>query len=92
MENIVERAVLLTAGDKITPDDLPSQFHDPSPEEAGGIAGSSLEQVGRNHIIEVLRSTEGNRAKTATVLRINRTTLWRMMQKLNIQDGDFLTK
>ncbi len=93
LENVVERAVLLTAGDKITPEDLPPQFYDPSPEETGICGtGSTLEQVGRNHIIEILRSTEGNRAKAATALGINRTTLWRMMQKLDIADSDFLPR
>ena len=93
LENVVERAVLLTAGDKIAPEDLPPQFHDPSPEETGICGtGSTLEQVGRNHIIEILRSTEGNRAKAATALGINRTTLWRMMQKLDIADSDFLPR
>jgi len=93
LENVIERAVLLAAGNEITPRSLPSHFHDPSPEDAcGGITGSSLEQVGRNHIIEVLRSTDGNKAKAATVLGINRTTLWRMMQKLKIREGDFLSR
>ena len=93
LENVIERAVLLADGDEINPGHLPRHLQHPPPAEpGGGESDGSLEQVGRNHIIEVLRSTEGNKAKASAILGINRTTLWRMMQKLKIEDGEFLPK
>lgn len=93
LENVIERAVLLADGDEINPGHLPRHLQHPPPAEPGGSeSDGSLEQVGRNHIIEVLRSTEGNKAKASAILGINRTTLWRMMQKLKIEDGEFLPK
>ena len=93
LENVIERAVLLADDDEINPGHLPRHLRHPSPEELGASeSDGSLEQVGRNHIIDVLRSTEGNKAKASAILGINRTTLWRMMQKLKIEDGEFLPK
>ncbi len=93
LENVIERAVLLADDDEINPGHLPRHLRHPPPAEPGGSeSDGSLEQVGRNHIIEVLRSTEGNKAKASAILGINRTTLWRMMQKLKIEDGEFLPK
>lgn len=93
LENVIERAVLLADDDEINPGHLPLHLQHPPPAEPGGSeSDGSLEQVGRNHIIEVLRSTEGNKAKASAILGINRTTLWRMMQKLKIEDGEFLPK
>ena len=93
LENVIERAVLLADDDEINPGHLPRHLQHPPPAEPGGSeSDGSLEQGGRNHIIEVLRSTEGNKAKASAILGINRTTLWRMMQKLKIEDGEFLPK
>ena len=93
LENVIERAVLLADDDEINPGHLPRHLQHPPPAEPGGSeSDGSLEQVGRNHIIEVLRSMEGNKAKASAILGINRTTLWRMMQKLKIEDGEFLPK
>jgi DNA-binding NtrC family response regulator len=44
----------------------------------------TLEEVGRAYIIEVLEKTGGNKVKTSEILGINRTSLWRMMQRLKI--------
>ncbi|MCE5263410.1 MAG: sigma-54 dependent transcriptional regulator [Deltaproteobacteria bacterium] len=93
LENVIERAVLLAEGNEITPANLPRHVHHPPPEDPAACeADGSLEQVGRNHIVDVLRATEGNKAKASAILGINRTTLWRMMQKLKIADGEFLPK
>lgn len=91
LENVIERAVLLTDVREISPANLPPQFHDSLPlDPCNRIPDHSLEQIGRNHIIEVLRSTDGNRAKASSILGINRTTLWRMMQRLKIEEEDLL--
>ncbi|HOG16602.1 MAG: Transcriptional regulatory protein ZraR [Syntrophaceae bacterium PtaU1.Bin231] len=89
LENVMERAALLATGGMIMPEDLPSHFPVLSSEETLVFRSNhSLEQVGRNHIIEVLKSTEGNRTRAAEILGINRTTLWRMMQRLKVEDVD----
>lgn len=93
LENVIERAVLLAEADEILPGNLPRHLQHPhSTETEERESEGSLEQMGRSHIIEVLHSTDGNKAKASAILGINRTTLWRMMQKLKIKDAEFLPK
>lgn len=95
LENVIERASLLETGDRITKEGLPPQLKGvpgstgpdgPSREGAG--AGASLAQVEKDHILNTLRMCGGNKVKASRMLEINRTTLWRMMQKYGIQDSD----
>jgi formate hydrogenlyase transcriptional activator len=83
LENFIERAVILTQGpslraplDEIRQDDL----------EVPG--GSTLEQVERDHILRVLRESDGVITLAATRLGLPRTTLNAMMRKLDISRKD----
>lgn len=86
LENTIERAVVLSQGDKIGLDNL--MYH--------GI-GSSLSllnsSVGRNKTIEevekeyiqiILQSRHGNKSKAAKILGIDRKTLWAKIKKYGI--------
>ena len=44
----------------------------------------TLEEVGRTYIETVLKKTGGNKARASEILGINRTSLWRMIQRLKI--------
>jgi len=46
----------------------------------------TLEEVSRAYIIKVLEMTDGNKAKASEILGINRTSLWRMIQRLGITE------
>jgi DNA-binding protein Fis len=46
--------------------------------------GRSLAEIEAEHIREVLRSTEGNRAKAAKILGINRKTLLEKRKRYRI--------
>ncbi len=90
LENVMERAVLLTEGEVVLPESLPPHMQDLLQRKNDGVSPDlSLERVGRNHIVSVLKAAEGNRAKASQMLGINRTTLWRMMQRLDIADKEF---
>ena len=88
LENVIERAVTLVRGEKITVDDLALQ----SPlstdtmdimSETGGIR-AALAQQERKTIIESLRRCAGNRKQAASNLGISTTTLWRKMKEYQI--------
>lgn len=89
LENVIERATLLETASEITTESLPPQILE-YPFKKDGEDGTddfrTLEQVGRNHVIEILRLSDGNKAKAAEMLGISRTTLWRMMKRLDIKD------
>ncbi len=92
LENVIERATLLETTNEITPESLPPSIMDFFQPKGGAACGSddvvTLEQVGRCHILDILKASGGNKAKAAEMLGINRTTLWRMMKRLNIAIDD----
>jgi DNA-binding NtrC family response regulator len=89
LQNVIERAVLLGKESVIGLDDLPSAV------TAGGvivepISGRSLKQAlespERQIIRDVLESNNWNRNLTADALGINRTTLYKKMKRLGLED------
>ena len=89
--NVVERAVVLSKGDIVTAEDLPESFRRvaptrnafPIPGTCGGLK-SALVAPERQIILNALESNGWNRQKTAAVLGINRTTLYKKMKKYEI--------
>jgi DNA-binding NtrC family response regulator len=93
LQNVVERAVLLGKGDIITPSDLPSQLA-ALPNTTSAIASAAgrslkeaLEQPERQIILDVLEINNWNRNLTADQLGINRTTLYKKMKKLGLDES-----
>jgi formate hydrogenlyase transcriptional activator len=101
LENVLERAVILSRGSEleVAPDVLPevppvvqmqAAALRPAPEEKrpGAPLPQSIEQVERNHILEVLMRTnwriEGA-DRAAALLNLNPSTLRSRMKKLGVQ-------
>jgi len=83
LENFIERAVILSSGSSLR---APlAEIRDGAPESAGG---ATLEEVEREHILRVLRETDGVITTAATRLGLHRTTLNAMMKKLGISRKD----
>jgi DNA-binding NtrC family response regulator len=82
LEHIVERAVILADGDTIEPRHLPGRFHragHPSRDPAEKIM--PLAEMEKRYILEVLETTRGNKSKTAELLGISRSALWRKLKQ-----------
>ena len=58
------------------------------PQKAVGIDTSSLAAVERQHILDVLKSQRGNKARTAVLLGIHRRKLYRLLDRLQISLAD----
>ncbi|WP_144978656.1 sigma-54-dependent transcriptional regulator [Bremerella volcania] len=90
LQNVVERAVLLSKHDEITPDDMPSSIASGAPVSVNRSTGTSLKEAlegpERQIIREVLESNGWNRNETADQLGINRTTLYKKMKKLGLEE------
>jgi two-component system response regulator HydG len=88
LQNWAERAVTLGLFDEIGVDDLPEKIrdHPPAPARADGGPPLTLEEVERRHVLSVLRSTGGNRTATARALGLDRTTLWRKLERYGVRD------
>ncbi len=90
--NVIERAVVLCRGSVITSVDLPEKLraHELSPAAISASLSSAslkaaLTRPERDLIIQALESTGWNRQKTARMLGINRTTLYKKMKKYEIE-------
>lgn len=82
LENVIEHAFILCKSGLIMPEQLPSYLQ---PKEAQRIPiGTTLEGMERTLIYKTLAGNNWNRAATARVLGIDKTTLWRKMKKLNV--------
>jgi DNA-binding NtrC family response regulator len=75
LENIVERAVILAKGSRITADLLPIQRSDSASLPLSAAGKDSLENVERSHIIWVLKKTGYHKSRTAEILGVTRKTL-----------------
>jgi DNA-binding NtrC family response regulator len=93
LQNVVERSVLLGKGHVVTLEDLPETILGDSPttysnEPVGNkTLKEALEGPERKIIQEVLESNQWNRNATADALGINRTTLYKKMKRLGLDDA-----
>ncbi len=90
LQNVVERAVLLGKRDAIDLDDLPRELTVGAPVRVEPVGTRSLKQAlegpERQIILETLESNDWNRQATAEALGINRTTLYKKMKRLGLED------
>ena len=94
LQNIVERAVLLGKGPEISVQDLPSHLVEgrvaaklalPAPGTQQTLK-EALEEPERIIILQCLRENNWSRNETADQLGINRTTLYKKMKKLGLEN------
>ncbi len=86
LENAVERLLLLAKGRRVEGADVDEYLDgslEPS-EDAGFSPSLTLDEVKRLHIANVLRANEGNKMRTARVLKINVKTLYNLIKSLDI--------
>lgn len=88
LENVIERAVIFCKGEYISVDDLPPSFV-PNRESLDLNFSDSLEdsvrRFERDFIMRVLESNNFNKEKTADVLKVGLSTLYRKLKELDIK-------
>lgn len=105
LRNYIERAVVLALQEHVTPEDLPAKVRGAgqsggSPEAAremlelqarlGEGEMPTMDQLEAGYIEYVLRQTEGNKSKAAEVLDFDRTTLYRKIDRYDIDTETIL--
>jgi DNA-binding NtrC family response regulator len=94
LENVIERMIVLSSGNKITAADLPFEFRLDSPAENTFLAtlpkqGISLDAVERELILRALERFKGNQTQAAKYLDVSRRTLIYRMEKHGLRrEGD----
>jgi DNA-binding NtrC family response regulator len=88
LRNMVERLVIMTAGQTIEPADLPPPLRLGEPDDRRASVGQSLREARdafeRAYILGELRAHEGNITQTAKALGIGRVHLWRKLKAYGI--------
>ena len=96
LRNLVERACIMADGEFLTVRDLTSS------SSPGGSASRAVEPsrtasaafdrpeplsvIEREHILDVLKSTQGNKAQAARLLGVSRRALYRRLERMGIGD------
>jgi DNA-binding NtrC family response regulator len=93
LQNAIERAVLLGKSDVIDVEDLPQSLAAAGPVPIEPVGTQTLKQAleapERQIIHEVLDSNNWNRHATAEALGINRTTLYKKMKRLGMEEPSY---
>jgi len=86
LENAIQAAIALAPEEAITVEDLRLEVETgDQPKETGPL---TLGEVERRHIESVLHAVEGNRQEAARILGIDRTTLYRKLQRFATHDAE----
>ena len=82
LEHTIERAVIFSVHPIILSEDLPKKILD-STRERDFLPERllSLREVEKRHVLKVLEETGGNKKKASEILGIDRTTLYRILEK-----------
>ena len=88
LRNVIERAVMLGAGQVIELDDLPPEIRDrhlappPAPAEREHVAlPMPVDELERRNLLAGLAATGGNKTRAARLLGIDRVTLYNRLRK-----------
>ena len=82
LEHAIERAVALSASETLLPDDFPAHVRH-APEEAPRLPASrmTLDDVKSWYVHKVLEEAGGNKLRAAEILGIDRSTLYRILDR-----------
>jgi DNA-binding NtrC family response regulator len=94
LESAIEYAVLHARGNEIVPEDLPEKLQSAQVRAAARSPLSalfedlpSLDELERRYLLFILEATSDNRTRAAEILRIDRRTLYRMIERFGIDSS-----
>jgi transcriptional regulator with PAS, ATPase and Fis domain len=85
LENIIAAGVLQETSNVLTLASTPGLTAYSGPERRKNVELLTLEELEKRHIERVLEITAGNRPKAAEILGINVSTVYRKIEKFNIE-------
>jgi two-component system response regulator HydG len=85
LENVLERAIILTPGNQVTEKVLPPELREPGDRSGGQVSfprGMKMEEIELQVIREALSRNHGDRAKSAEELGISVRTVYRRLNEM----------
>ena len=83
LRNVIERSIILSEGGVLSESTLPKEFF--YEESINKSEVTKLDDIEKNHILMILESVNGNKTKTADILGIGLTTLYRKLQTYGVE-------
>jgi DNA-binding NtrC family response regulator len=89
LRNVIERAVILSSGDEILPEDLPLELRAYQAGEMESVgdplaANGSLDELRRKQILTVLEQTGWHQGRASEILGISPSTLYRQLKSYGL--------
>jgi DNA-binding NtrC family response regulator len=86
LENVIERALILSEGEKITRQDLPPNLMklEPTPETSPRLK-DTVAAFEKEYIEQVLKANRGNKEAAAKILDISLSSLYRKIDELGVE-------
>ena len=86
LKNLVERTLLVSGKDTLDVEDFKAQnLQSAEPTTIQGIEGMTLEETERQRILQALAQYGNNMTQVATALGVSRPSLYRRLEKYNIE-------
>jgi DNA-binding NtrC family response regulator len=86
LENVIERAATLGRGPAVQPSDLPPHLAGgTNPLERALAKEATLEDLEKDYIAMILRRTKGHQIRAASILGIDRRTLYRKIRRYGLR-------
>ncbi len=92
--NVIERATILAEDGCVQVCDLPKEVtgnsdHRVAPVTRAMSSSEKLEDLERAHVLQVLHSHDGNKARAARALGIHRRKLYRLLERFDIRPEEY---
>lgn len=91
LENLVQRMIIMTESNEIDMDVLPATLNresNPVNKPLDYMLPQSLDEIEAYFINKTLRECNGDRALAATILGINKSTLWRKIKRYQLEEAE----
>ena len=88
LRHVVERALVLSDGESIKPEDLPPEVRDAGAQVGHDRHALTLAEMERRHIARVLAEVGGHRSRAAQLLGISERNLYRKIHEHALEEPD----
>ncbi|MBE9532132.1 MAG: sigma-54-dependent Fis family transcriptional regulator, partial [Proteobacteria bacterium] len=90
LENVMERAVLMSSGESLTLDNLYYGEEPPVRSKLSNVADKTIKEMEKELILMALKDTEGNKTKAAKKLGISIRTLRNKLKEYSVEEESSL--
>ena len=84
LQHYIERAVVTTPGPQLTCQEIVARGADQRDRDLRSVSRGAVKQAEQARILQALHQSEGNRAKTAKLLKISRASLYNKLHQYQI--------